>query len=527
MTPPATELDSSLLLAVIESDEKAKSSTSRPIHHTKPGKIIGLVTLLTVLIGIVHALIAPPLFHVNSLIQIQGPEKNGQTHNDNEPLLEGWMDFFGGEGEVVAEIETIRSHQTLSRVVDQLYLDITVAPRYFPVLGETIAHQHNPQTGSAPPPLLGLDRDTWNGEHLQVDRLDVPPQYLGEEFILVAGKTGTYRLLEPRTKSFLGLAEWFTPEPPTLTTGQVGTTIQHDLNGKSLTLAISALTASPGTEFTLTRNTQQAAIESLQRRLEVTEKPRGSGIVEVALQDSDPILAAAIVNTIVDDYLHWRTERDAKKAARLREMYEEKLEAFEKQRVQLKAQLEVATTDLDRLHLEHDLLDPPREFQQLREQTAKVAEQIKQIQQKREEAIRRFSPTHPTVNALDTRLAHLTQDEAEINQRRTSLSDTWRELTRRSREVAINTQIYLSLLNNIQTLTNQGQGLLSAQEKRQELAQIPRFITRATPPSVPIPTKMGNTIVFSLALGIILGILVNHSRRGNCCSSSRNLGHRR
>src|SRR3546814_20372632 len=83
----------------------------------------------------------------------------------------------------------------LSKVIDALNLEIEAEPDYFPIFGRFIA-QHRTDLPAPAPAWLGLDRFAWGGEHIEVSRLTVPADLVGEDLWLLADAQGKFHLVE-------------------------------------------------------------------------------------------------------------------------------------------------------------------------------------------------------------------------------------------------------------------------------------------------------------------------------------------
>src|SRR3546814_15697907 len=101
--------------------------------------------------------------------------------------------------ETSAEIEILQSRMILSKVIDALNLEIEAEPDYFPIFGRFIA-QHRADLPAPAPAWLGLDRFAWGGEHIEVSRLTVPVDLVGQDFWLLQADPGTCRLGGPDGK---------------------------------------------------------------------------------------------------------------------------------------------------------------------------------------------------------------------------------------------------------------------------------------------------------------------------------------
>src|SRR3546814_6544114 len=92
----------------------------------------------------------------------------------------------------------------LSKVIDALNLEIEAEPDYFPIFGRFIA-QHRTDLPAPAPAWLGLDRFAWGGEHIEVSRLTVPADLVGEDLWLLAEDQGKFHRSEEHTSELQSL----------------------------------------------------------------------------------------------------------------------------------------------------------------------------------------------------------------------------------------------------------------------------------------------------------------------------------
>ena len=95
------------------------------------------------------------------------------------------------------EVEILRSRSVLGKVVEDLNLMIEYQPRYFPLIGETLARKHDKHDGIARP-WWGFSGWAWGGERLKIQQFEVPDRYLDKEFTLVALSDSHFQLLSPK-----------------------------------------------------------------------------------------------------------------------------------------------------------------------------------------------------------------------------------------------------------------------------------------------------------------------------------------
>ncbi len=405
--------------------------------------IIG-ITAATVFLGGAYAFLSTPIYQADGLLQVEDQKSGLGSLDISELLLEG-------DASVTAEIQLLKSRLVLGDAVDNLKLDIKAEPDYFPIIGRALA----------------------SGEDvIQVDRLDVPDAWIGEELRLVAGKTGAYQIYDP--------------DGDVLLDGKVGETASKD----DVFIFVSALTASDGTEFQLERQARLKAIEDLQERLKVSEKGKSSGILSIVLEGDDPHEVTDQVNEIANIYVRKNVERKSAEA-------EKTLEFLDAQLPLVKQQMESAEVALNTYRLEQGSVDLPLETRAILESVVSIEGQLIELEQKRDEVIQLFTSEHPTVKALDIQLLRLQAELDSLNQQVQGLPNTQQEVLRLFRDVQVNTELYTVLLNNAQELRVVKAGTVGNV----------RVVDYAVIPYKPLKPKKKLILVVSLLLGGFLGTI--------------------
>jgi tyrosine-protein kinase Etk/Wzc len=121
--------------------------------------IIGITSLFA-LAGVAYALCATPVYQADALVQVE--QKTGGI-----PGLSDVTDMLGsgGDSEAATEIELIKSRMIIGQTVDELNLDVKLAPEYPYGANKGLAKR------------LG-----WTSGLLSVSRFHVPEAYLGLPF---------------------------------------------------------------------------------------------------------------------------------------------------------------------------------------------------------------------------------------------------------------------------------------------------------------------------------------------------------
>ena len=379
--------------------------------------LIAAVTVVFTAIGVFYALIQPPVYRANALIQVE--EKTGGL-----PGMEDLGGLLETTSNASTEIELIKSRRVLGQVVDNLNLDIVTSPDYFPVVGATLARRFSGEPGELAQPKWG-EGYAWGGEKLTITRMDVPGG--SGSYILQAGENGRWTLLNQ-------------DEEPVLE-GQTDT--PADANGFGV--MVTELHARPGTRFNVTKRTQYAATMSLQGQVTASEKGKGSGIIELAYEHTNPAMAEAILAEVGQNYVRQNVERASAEAA-------QSLEFLRRTLPEVKQELEAAEEKFNNYQVQEETIDISAEASAVLDQIVNLEAQISQLEFQRAEIEQRFQPTHPRYRAWASQMAELKGRRAELDARIGRLPETQQELVRLRRDVEVGNKIYLQMLSNIQQL---------------------------------------------------------------------------
>lgn len=441
--------------------------------------LLSSVLLLTMVTGIAYAIFAEPIYESDALVQVELEKKA------IDAALGDVAELLGGEVEISAEIEILRSRMVLSRVIEELGLETFSAPNYFPVFGKAYARFVAPSTdGLAAPPLnlSALNAYAWGGERLELGSLVFPDQLLGEFLTLVVVAPQSYELLAPNGELLL--------------LGKVGEAASVQTPYGRVDLFVKDLRARIGTEFEVLRKPRLQAIADLREDLQVSERGKKSGILAVSMRGPDPVETSEIVNRLLTAYQRQNVERKSAEAAQT-------LEFLESQLPKLKVDVEVAENAINQYRLKRGSADLAKETDLILQQSVQLETSRIELDRKREEALRGFTADHPAVRAIDAQIKDLGSAKDRINLAVKGLPETQQELLRLNRDMQVSTQLYTSLLNNAQELQVIKAGTVGNV----------RIVDPALPPLRPSEPKKGLVVVLSFLAGIFLGVVVVFLRR--------------
>lgn len=374
--------------------------------------------------GLTYAMLAKPVYRADILVQVEEANPNANASK----LVASISPVFDAKPAATAEIELLRSRMVVGKAVDNLKLDIIASPRYFPVVGGSIAG-FNPELST--PGIFGYGGFAWGNESITVSQLEVPEALVRRKIVLTALGDKKYSV-------------HFASDPATAK-GTLGETVTIATESGPVELRVDKLDGRPGTQFNLRRMPRSEAIADLQNRLMIVERGKQSGVIGVSLDGNSPQMTAAILNEIGTEYVDQNVRRKAAEA--------EKSVAFlEKQLPQLKAQVETAETKYNAMRNQRGTIDLSEESKLILAQSVQIQTKIQELRQKRQELAARFTGSHPTLEIMDAQIGGLNSQLNAISGRIQKLPDVEQNVLRLMRDVKVSTELYQTLLNDVQQL---------------------------------------------------------------------------
>ncbi len=434
------------------------------------------IFLIFFMLGMAKAVLDTPIYRADAMLQVQDKSSSIQA-------LETVDFFMESNGSTAAEMEIAKSRKVLGETVKALNLDIAVNPRYFPLFGKAIARRFENSVGQVSEPWFGLDQYAWGGEEIAVNMFDVPEDWMGKAFTLVAGEQGCFLL-------FI--------EGQLIHEGSVGDQQVISLadNQSEIKLNVALLKARSGTEFILMKKKLVNAINELNSNFSVAEKVRNTGILNLTLESASPLLAAETLRQLSNIYVQENVQQKFREA-------EKSLEFLDKQLPAIKDQLEAAVTALNDFKTKNSSIDLNIETQNVLAAVVENKRDITLLQEKKDELRAKFTEFYPAVVALDKQIARL-QGQIASNERKIEvLPEMQRVILRLTRDVEVSTALYTTLLNNAQTLRVAKAGTIGNVT----------IIDEPVVPSYPIKPNKPMIVVLASILGLIMGLAVVFVRK--------------
>jgi tyrosine-protein kinase Etk/Wzc len=428
-------------------------------------KLIARIVALVFAFGVAYAFLATPVYRADLLVQIDSAVDGASAQ-----LLGPLTDYLGVKSADEAEMQILNSRRVVGAAVERTRYDIVAEPKRFPLLGRLLASD-----GLAAPGLFGMGGYAWGGESVEVDRFDTPSDLYGERFELVALGDGRYRV---SSRHMDREAE-----------GSLGRLLRFPTRQGEAVLLVRDLRARKGTAFVMRRYSRQQTITTLQDRLVVMEKAKDVGVITLTLDSPNPRRAAGLLNAIGDAYVQWNGEQKAEQAAK-------SLAFLEQQLPGMKRDLQMAEDALLAYRNQHKAVDISESAKLKLGQAVELETRVSQLAQERRAKLEELSPRHPDILMIDSQIDGLRRELQDIDRQLQGLPGAEQDLVRLTREVRVNTELYVAMLNSVQQLR-----LLKAGK----VANV-HVVDNAEVAELPVKPQRILVLLGSLLLGLVAGV---------------------
>ena len=436
--------------------------------------LILCVALAVMLLGSAYALFSSPPYVASMLLHV---EEDGRP-NGTKNILDEISSTFDVKSTATSEMELLRSRLVILRAVDNLHLYIDSQPKYFPIIGTTLAQRSD---GLSVPGLFGRGGYVWGAEKIRVPVFNVPDVHMNRRFVLTADSNNQYRLSEPG-----GEKEW---------RGQVGKPLLVSTATGNIELQVDQIDANPGAQFYLQRAPRLSTAEAIQKNLTIAEQGKQSGVIGVTLKGEDPKLLSETLNAIGREYLLQNQARKTEEA-------EKSLRFLDTQLPDLKRALEQSEAKYNQFRASHGTIDLSEEGKIGLQQLATVKNKRLDLEQRRMELQTRFTPEHPAVDGINAQIKEMDVEIATISAHIKKLPVLEQELLVLNRDIKVNTELYTALSNTAQKLRLVTAGKVSNV----------RLVDASMAPEK--PSRSPSIIVkISVFLGLLLGCVTAFVRK--------------
>ncbi len=424
------------------------------------GKLFGIIldakwlilctVVLFSIIGVGVAILSTPIYKADALIQIESKSSGGIS-----AMVGDMGELFSAESSATTEIEIIKSRMILGGTVDKFNLTTVVSPNYMPIIGKGLARLQGEQIS------------------LSVSRFNTPSYAVGIPLTLevIDSEKQTFRLIEDDNNVILE--------------GKVGELIAK--NGYQF--LATEMIAQDGASFTVSKVSKLDAINKLQENLSISERGKQTGIISLSFSGEDRAKIQAILNDISQNYFLQNVQRNSAEA-------EQSLEFLKGHLPDIKTKLTASEDVLNRFRQENESIDLGLEAQSTLKVMVELEAQLNELTFKESEISQRFTQDHPAYKSLLDKRETLLKEKERLNKQVQKLPKTQREVLRMTRDVEVNQQIYIQLLNKVQELNIIKAGTVGNV----------RILDNAQSFSKPIKPKKALIVVLATLLGGMAGV---------------------
>ncbi|HCH1458066.1 TPA: polysaccharide biosynthesis tyrosine autokinase [Vibrio parahaemolyticus] len=407
------------------------------------------ITLFFATLGIAVALLSTPIYKADALIQIEKKSSGGIS-----AMVGDMGELFSAESSATTEIEIIKSRMILGDAVDKFNLTTIATPDYLPFVGK------------------GLARINGTQNYISLTTFEVPRTARGLSHQLIATdvEKGQFSLML---------------EDQMVLSGSVGQLIE--MNGYRV--KVNQLNAQNEDTFTISKISKLDAINKLASQLSISERGNQTGIVSLSIEGEYPDHNQLVLNDVVQNYFLQNVRRNSAEA-------EQSLNFLKGHLPEIKDKLTISEDTLNSFRQENESIDLNLEAQSTLKVMVALEAQLNELTFKESEISQRFTQDHPAYKSLLDKRQTLLKEKERLNKQVQKLPKTQREVLRMTRDVEVNQQIYIQLLNKVQELNIIKAGTVGNV----------RILDSAQSFSKPIKPKKALIVVLATLLGGMAGV---------------------
>lgn len=377
--------------------------------------LIILTALLAFALGSLYGMFATPIYKGDTLLQLE-------KKSSGVPGLSELNKAFGQEASVGAEIQILLSRMVLGEVIEDLRMNIRVAPHRTAYIGRFTAP--DPVPAFVPKPLFAGYRDSET--YVSVARFTVPERLLGQRFTL----------REENGNPALYLGDVLVARAP------AGELLKSEDGSIELELNEWQYGREP---LSLIKLNEVQSVNGLRSTLAINQVGGESGMLRLEMTGPNKERIKATLDAISQAFLLQNVERRTAEA-------ENSLAFLGEQLPKIKEKLTEFEEKLNAYRLQSESVDLSMETRSVLERSVGIEARITELKGKEGELATRFTREHPAYQSLLRQKASLIEQKQNLDKQIKALPETQQEILRLTRDVQVTQQIYVGLLNKLQEL---------------------------------------------------------------------------
>lgn len=175
----------------------------------------------------------------------------------------------------------------------------------------------------------------------------------------------------------------------------------------------------------------------------MSEKGKKTGVLSLSITGTSPFKNQKTLEAIIQRYLRQNVERVSAEA-------QNSLEFLEAQLPEVKTEVELAESRLNRYRLENQTVDLTLETQAVLKQAVTIDTELAQLDIQIQQMSQRYTASHPIMIELANQRKFLEERKKAFICETENLPQTQQEVLRLARDVEVNTLVYTEILNKAQ-----------------------------------------------------------------------------
>ncbi|HDQ03882.1 MAG TPA: polysaccharide biosynthesis tyrosine autokinase [Deltaproteobacteria bacterium] len=254
-------------------------------------------------------------------------------------------------------------------------------------------------------------------------------------------------------------------------------------------LLLTDIEGETGDSFRLNLLSTDQVVEGLREKIKAAEAGRMTSIINVSYQNTDPILARDVVNTLVQSYLEQSIGFKSEEADRAASFVEEQLAI-------LRGDLNTSEKKLQAYKSSTGVMMLDSEAQALIQKISESERARAELEVQKRALLADYTEAHPAVRTINKQLEAIRQQLASYERQMRALPQAERDLARLTRISRVNADIYTFLLQKHE----------EARIARASTISNINIVDPAVTPEKPVKPKKKQYLLIGMLLAMGLGV---------------------
>ncbi|KAB8030664.1 polysaccharide biosynthesis tyrosine autokinase [Fluviispira multicolorata] len=393
-------------------------------------KLIILVSIIICLILVsIYCIFRMPQYSTSVLVTTNASKGSGNLSS----VVGKVIPVLGSDdGSAERYSEILKSYVVIEPVIKSLGLDIIVEPNYFPFIGKKIYYSNLrsfTRENEIVDPVLGLSSFAWGGEKIQILKFEIPNKYINSMFKIVNLGNNSFSLIAPSGKEVLK--------------GKLNEFIQMPLGNGTIKIYVKSINSRIGVAFNLQKINLEDSIKRVLTDLNVTAAGKKTDLTSLTFKGYDPEKITLIINAIADSSVQQdilQKQDQAKKT----------LNFLRAQEPSVRKDLLKAETELNQYRAKSGNVALEQETKITMENIARIQDSISKFLVQKGQLEQKYTTDSLQIKDVETTLAQLQLEKTKYERKLKDLPSADQIALGLMREVQIQNQIYINLIEKIQ-----------------------------------------------------------------------------